>query len=357
MSQKNEVRIEDENKNEDEHKNKAKMQVEDNDKAKMEDKNKDKAKMEAEDKNKNIENSDKNEDMNKAKMEAEDKDKAKIEADKENTAPVVKHTKNSKRIRRIRSRRQSVKRQENNTTLKEQIQNIVATNALNQKELSDPSKITAVWPVYTSQKIIVKQENVYSEEASSQSHKSIESLSRSDYTVRISIGNLQSNNPSACQETEVETSCTNTRSGDQTESKVNGESDDLTQTTDINPNGFGSLEIDNDAKTVTLPERLQSDSLILEESHEEARQHNTSVQEETSCVSKTSNSEKRNNISQLLTDEQKKLIETSYRINLSIMKCDEVQNKMIVLSRENFKCNICGVNYSRPDKCKVSIKN
>ncbi|XP_014474093.1 PREDICTED: zinc finger protein ZFP69-like [Dinoponera quadriceps] len=284
----------------------------------------------------------------------EDKNEAEMEANKENTVPIVKNSKNSKRIGKNRSRQRRVKKREKDTPLKEQVENIVTTDALDQKEQSsDASNIAAVSPICKSQVISVKQENIHSEETSSQSRKSVGTASKSDESlVRIPIENSQSSDSSAYQETEVEALCV-VITGDEVESKVNGKSDSiLTQTTDINSNGVSFMKTDGEAETaVTLPS--QEDPLVSKKSDEEAR---TSVQNKASCVSKKNRSERRssNKISELMTEEQKRLIESSYRINSSLMKCD-LKNKMTVLGKEKIKCNICEMNYSRPDKCKVHI--
>lgn len=258
---------------------------------------------------------------NDARIEDENKDKDEIEmgADKENTAPIVKGAKNLKRTRRSRSRQGTIKKQKKDTSLKEQVQSIASTNALGQKESNGPTKeATVSRPFCKSQEMTVKPEDINSEEASSQSRRSvIKTLSRSHGMVWIPNENCQSSDSSACRETEVEASCASTTSGDQVGLMVNGEFDSrLPQTNDGNSNGSSPSA---------------------------------------SCVSKSNKSETRsNNISRLMTDEQKNLVDTGYRVNLGLMN-SEVQNKMTVLSKESIKCNICGVNYSRPDKCKVSI--
>lgn len=271
-------------------------------------------------------------------------DEVEIEADKENTILVVTNSKNSKKLRRC-SRQRSIKKHEKNTTpLKEKIRNIVTTNGLDQDS-------SVARPSCKSQVMIVKQKNINGEEVSSQSRKPMKTLSRSNDLVRIPIEKL--NDSSTCQEKKA--SCVDITSNNEMESKVNGESDStLVQTTNINlmNNGFFVAETDNIAKiAVALP--VRSDFLVLEKSHQEAQ---TNVQDGSSCVSGKYKSEKRSSIkiSQLMTEEEKRLVETSYKINSSLMKC-EVQNKMTMLNKENIKCNICGANYSRPDKCKVSI--
>ncbi|XP_032675654.1 zinc finger protein 660-like isoform X2 [Odontomachus brunneus] len=273
------------------------------------------------------------------------KDEVEIEADKENTVPVVTNSKNSRKVRRY-SRQRSIKKHEKNITpLKEQIRNIVTTNGLNKDS-------NTARPSCKSQVIIVKQEDINGEKASSQSRKPVETSSKSDDLVRIPIE--KSNDSSMYQEKKAP--CVNVTSDNQVESKVNDESDStLAQTTNINlMNGFSLAETDNITKTaVALP--VQSDFLVLEKSHQEAQ---TNMQDGSSCVSGKDKSGKRNSIkiSQLMTEEEKRLVETSYKINLSLMKC-EVQNKMTVLNKDNIKCNICGANYSRSDKCRVHIMN
>ncbi|XP_019697306.1 zinc finger protein ZFP69-like [Harpegnathos saltator] len=290
-----------------------------------------------------------------------DKDENEKETNKENIVPIVKKSINSKIIRKSRPRPQIIKKNKKNTTpLKEQVQNIITTNALHQKASNDLSEVAACdngsssWPVCKSQIMIVKEENVDSEKTSSHSHQLVETSSKNDDVMQTPIENSQSNDSRACQESKKNASCIDTMSGDQ-ESKVESDSM-LNQTTNINSNDVSFVKIfhDGDMKTaIASPVPVQSDSFILEKLHEKEQ---TNVQDEASCVSKENKTERKSTIkiSQLMSEEQKRLIETSYTINLSLMKY-EVQNKMTVLSKDNINCNICGANYSRPDKCKVHI--
>lgn len=291
--------------------------------------------------------------------EGEDKnEETEMEADKENTAPTTKSSKNSKRIQRYRSKRQSIKKQKKDiATSQEEIRNVV-TNVFDQKESSDPSVVTVLSVCKSlNQEMIVKQESIDSESMYSQNRKSVETPGED--LPQISVENSRSEflNDFGTSQQQTEMFCVNTTSGDRMESNVESDST-LAETSSINVNGFSLVEIDSDAKAaITLI--VQSDSPVLEETEQ---QEKTSMHSEASCENKRERkniikiSQLKNifKVSQLMTEEQKDSIETSYRINVSLMKY-EVQNKMTVLSKENIKCNICGANYSRLDKCKVSI--
>lgn len=291
--------------------------------------------------------------------ESEDKnEETEMEADKENTAPTTKSSKNSKRIQRYRSKRQSIKKQKKDiTTSQEEIRNVV-TNVFDQKESSDPSVVTVLSVCKSlNQEMIVKQENIDSESMSSQNRKSAETPGEDQPQISVENSRSEFLNDFGTSQQQTEMPCVNTTSGDQMESKVESDST-LAQTSSINVNGFSLVEIDSDAEAVIML-TVQSDSPVLEETEQ---QEKTSMHGEASCENKRERniikiSQLKNiiKVSQLMTEEQKDSIETSYRINVSLMKY-EVQNKMTVLSKENIKCNICGANYSRLDKCKVSIR-
>lgn len=281
--------------------------------------------------------------------ELKNKDKTEIEIDKENIVPIVMKSNNPKKIRSFSRQRNVKKSKKNTTSLKEQIQNNVFTNGFNQKLSNDPSKATAVQPMCKSQIMVVKQEYIGDKEIFLQSCKPVEILKKNDdLTVPID----KSNDISACQETKA--LCVDITSGDQTELKVNGESNTtLALTTDVNlMNDFSLVKTDNNTNTTVILS-MQSDFVALDKSNQEVQ---TSVEERPSCVPRKNKSEKKNNIkvSQLMTEKEKELIETSYKINSNLMKC-ELQDRMMVLNKENIKCSICGATYSRLDKCKVSI--
>lgn len=61
-------------------------------------------------------------------------------------------------------------------------------------------------------------------------------------------------------------------------------------------------------------------------------------------------------ISELITDEQKQIIETYYLIDIDIMNkyAEEVRNNITVRDKNNIECNLCPAKYSRLDKCEVN---
>lgn len=61
-------------------------------------------------------------------------------------------------------------------------------------------------------------------------------------------------------------------------------------------------------------------------------------------------------ISELITDEQKQIIETYYLVDIDIMNkyAEEVRNNITVRDKNNIECNLCPAKYSRLDKCEVN---
>lgn len=62
-------------------------------------------------------------------------------------------------------------------------------------------------------------------------------------------------------------------------------------------------------------------------------------------------------ISELISDEQKRAIETYYTVDMSIVNSEEVQKNITIINKKNIRCNICGSLYLRMDKCQVSCTN
>ncbi|XP_068970424.1 uncharacterized protein [Bombus flavifrons] len=60
-------------------------------------------------------------------------------------------------------------------------------------------------------------------------------------------------------------------------------------------------------------------------------------------------------ISELISDEQKRAIETYYTVDMSIVNSEEVQKNITIINKKNIRCNICGSLYLRMDKCQVHI--
>ncbi|XP_050472419.1 zinc finger protein 181-like isoform X2 [Bombus huntii] len=60
-------------------------------------------------------------------------------------------------------------------------------------------------------------------------------------------------------------------------------------------------------------------------------------------------------ISELISDEQKRAIETYYTVDMSIVNLEEVQKNITIINKKNIRCNICGSLYLRMDKCQVHI--
>lgn len=62
-------------------------------------------------------------------------------------------------------------------------------------------------------------------------------------------------------------------------------------------------------------------------------------------------------ISELITNEQKQIIETHYLVDTDIINkyAEEVRNNMTVRDKNNIECNLCPAKYSRLDKCEVNI--
>lgn len=75
------------------------------------------------------------------------------------------------------------------------------------------------------------------------------------------------------------------------------------------------------------------------------------------CVSNVSKSSagKSPKISDLMTDEQKKEIETLYSIDMTLVDETKVNDNISTLSKSKFQCKICNTVYARLDKCQVSV--
>lgn len=61
-------------------------------------------------------------------------------------------------------------------------------------------------------------------------------------------------------------------------------------------------------------------------------------------------------ISELISDEQKRTIESYYTVDMSIVNSEEVQKNITIINKKNIRCNICGTFYLRMDKCQASLK-
>ncbi|XP_076232849.1 uncharacterized protein LOC143178203 [Calliopsis andreniformis] len=60
-------------------------------------------------------------------------------------------------------------------------------------------------------------------------------------------------------------------------------------------------------------------------------------------------------ISELISEEQKQIIETYYTIDMTMVNSEEVNKNLTVIDKKNIRCNICGTLYLRMDKCQVHI--
>ncbi|EZA50542.1 hypothetical protein X777_10735 [Ooceraea biroi] len=71
--------------------------------------------------------------------------------------------------------------------------------------------------------------------------------------------------------------------------------------------------------------------------------------------SSCNNNDRKPRITELMTKEQKQMIEQYYKIDMSIVDKEKVQSHMTVREKANIECNICSFKYSRRDKCEVHI--
>ncbi|XP_076674705.1 uncharacterized protein LOC143372441 [Andrena cerasifolii] len=74
-----------------------------------------------------------------------------------------------------------------------------------------------------------------------------------------------------------------------------------------------------------------------------------------SCVESKSRDRSFGKVSELISDEQKQVIETYYTVDMSIVNSKEVQENLTIIDKKNIRCNICGMPYLRMDKCQVHI--
>ena len=58
-------------------------------------------------------------------------------------------------------------------------------------------------------------------------------------------------------------------------------------------------------------------------------------------------------ISELMTSEQKEIIENYYRVDMSVVNEIKVANNMKIYARNEIECTICNQKYNRMDKCQV----
>ncbi|KAI4491838.1 hypothetical protein M0804_003230 [Polistes exclamans] len=60
-------------------------------------------------------------------------------------------------------------------------------------------------------------------------------------------------------------------------------------------------------------------------------------------------------ISDLISDEQKKEIETYYEKDMTVVDSEIVEKNLTIIDKNNIKCNICSILFHRLDKCKVHV--
>ncbi|XP_012275128.1 uncharacterized protein LOC105696893 isoform X2 [Orussus abietinus] len=68
-----------------------------------------------------------------------------------------------------------------------------------------------------------------------------------------------------------------------------------------------------------------------------------------------SNDQKFGKVSELISEEQKLLIEEHYYVDMTFVDVNRVQKSLTIFDRNSVKCNICGILYPRMDKCQVHI--
>ncbi|KAL6420788.1 hypothetical protein ACFW04_014028 [Cataglyphis niger] len=94
------------------------------------------------------------------------------------------------------------------------------------------------------------------------------------------------------------------------------------------------------------------------ESNTVSFQNNKSIAlSESSIIDGCKEKHKHSKISELITDEQKQIIETYYLVNTDIMNKyeEKVRSNITVRDKNNIECNLCAAKYSRLDKCQVHI--
>ncbi|XP_015597249.1 zinc finger protein 567 isoform X1 [Cephus cinctus] len=60
-------------------------------------------------------------------------------------------------------------------------------------------------------------------------------------------------------------------------------------------------------------------------------------------------------VSELISEEQKEVIETLYHVDMTVVDNEKVYKNLTVLDRISIRCNICNTIYPRMDKCQVHI--
>lgn len=115
------------------------------------------------------------------------------------------------------------------------------------------------------------------------------------------------------------------------------------------PDNIGkSLPIVPNAPKKACP--VESNTIFLHNNESTALSGSSSIINECKVRRKCSK------ISELITDEQKQIIETYYLVDVDIMKkyAEEVRSNITVRDKNNIECNICPAKYSRLDKCEVN---
>lgn len=64
---------------------------------------------------------------------------------------------------------------------------------------------------------------------------------------------------------------------------------------------------------------------------------------------------KRPKVTELMTPEQKREVETYYKVDMSVVDGSLVTKNMTQSGPKAFKCNVCKTSYERLDKCQVKI--
>ncbi|XP_015509926.1 transcriptional repressor CTCFL isoform X1 [Neodiprion lecontei] len=108
----------------------------------------------------------------------------------------------------------------------------------------------------------------------------------------------------------------------------------------------------NESKIIDAPLSL-IDSL-KDDGSQELNKH--SKRNVTSCQDRRKKSEGRfGKLTELITNEQKEIIETLYTVNMGVVNDEKVHKNIKILDKVRVTCSICGKIYSRMDKCQVHV--
>lgn len=125
-------------------------------------------------------------------------------------------------------------------------------------------------------------------------------------------------------------------------------------------NRSSSFEFSN----LTVPDNIGRSPLIvpkkacpLELNTISSQNNKSTALSGSSIISGCKEKRKHSKISELITNEQKQIIEIYYLVDMDIMNkyAKKVRGNITMRDKNNIECNLCAAKYSRLDKCQLEI--